>query len=108
MRIVYVAAGAGGVYCGACMRDTTLARGLVGRGHDVDFLSLYTPVKADRSPPGACRVFYGGINVYLQQHAALFQRAPVLLDRLFDSPWLLDLVGSFGTKVPMWYAGQAR
>ena len=95
MRIVYVAAGAGGVYCGACMRDTTLAHGLARRGHDVEFLSLYTPVKADLSPPGACRIFYGGINVYLQQHASLFRRAPVLLDRLFDSPWLLDLVGSF-------------
>ena len=95
MRIVYVAAGAGGMYCGACMRDTTLAGGLVERGHDVEFLSLYTPVKADTPPPGTCRIFYGGINVYLQQHAGLFRRAPVLLDRLFDSPWLLDFVGSF-------------
>jgi len=63
--------------------------------HHVEFLSLYTPVKADTSPPGRCRIFYGGINVYLQQHAGLFRRAPVLLDRLFDSPWLLDFVGSF-------------
>ena len=99
MRIVYVAAGAGGRYCGACMRDTALARGLVERGHDVDFLPLYTPVKADRSAPGVCPIFYGGINVYLQQHSALFRRAPALLGRLFDSTWLLDFVGSRALEV---------
>jgi len=99
MRIVYVAAGAGGRYCGACMRDTALARGLVERGHDVQFLSLYTPVRADRSAPGHCRIFYGGINVYLEQHSALFRHMPGLLHRLFDSEWLLDFVGSRALEV---------
>jgi len=94
MRIVYLAAGAGGTYCGACMRDTLLARSLVERGHDVEFLSLYTPVRSDRALPGACRIFYGGINVYLQQHAGIFRHTPALFDRLFNSAWLLDFVGS--------------
>ncbi|HUU43925.1 MAG TPA: glycosyltransferase family 4 protein [Planctomycetota bacterium] len=94
MRIVYLAAGAGGTYCGACMRDTLLARGLARLGHELEFLSLYTPVKSDRTPPGSCRIFFGGINVYLQQHAGLFRHTPALFDRLLDSAWLLDFVGS--------------
>ena len=94
MRIVYLAAGAGGTYCGACMRDTALARGLAAAGHDVEFLSLYAPVKADHAPPGPCRVFFGGINVYLEQVSGLFRHTPAFLHRLFDASWLLDFVGS--------------
>jgi len=94
MRIVYLSAGAGGNYCGACMRDTALARGLAARGHDVEFLPLYTPVKSDLPAPGACPVFYGGINVYLEQLSGVFRHTPGFLHRLFDSAWLLDLVGS--------------
>ena len=95
MRVVYIAAGAGGSYCGACMRDTGLTRGLVARGHEVEFLSLYTPVRADTPPPGECRIFYGGINVFLEQHFQALRHAPEFLGRLFDSEWLLDFVGRF-------------
>jgi hypothetical protein len=81
VRIAYVAAGAAGRYCGACARDTAVAHGLQSRGHEVDFVSLYTPLRADRMPDGACPVYYGGINVYLEQRLALFRHTPGLLDR---------------------------
>ena len=76
MRIAYVAAGAAGSYCGACMRDAALARGLIARGHEVLFLPLYTPLRADAPVPGLKRVFYGGINTWLQHRSALFRKTP--------------------------------
>ncbi len=100
MRIVYIAAGAAGSYCGACARDATLARRLTALGHDVLFLPLYTPIRADGPDPTTSRVFYGGINAYLQQHSALFRKTPRFLDWLLDRPAVLRLASRFavGTR----------
>ena len=40
MKILSIAAGAGGMYCGSCLRDNALAAELVARGHDVTLLPL--------------------------------------------------------------------
>ncbi len=98
MRIAYIAAGAGGSYCGACARDVTLARGLTARGHDVLLLPLYTPLRSDVAHPGMGRIFYGGINAYLQQRFGLFRRTPRFVDWLFDRPALLRLVSRFAIE----------
>ncbi len=95
MRIAYIAAGAAGTYCGACARDTSVARGLEARGHELQFVTLYTPLKADRMPSGNCPVYYGGINVYLQQKLPFLRHTPGFLDRMFDARWLLDWVERF-------------
>ena len=95
MRITYIAAGAAGSYCGACSRDVAIVRGLRGRGHDVNLVALYTPLRADRMPEGHCPIYFGGINVYLQQRIGLFRHTPGLLDRVFDSSWLLDFIERF-------------
>ena len=89
MKIAYIAAGAGGSYCGACARDATLVRGLLARGHEVLMLPLYTPLTIDGPDPSYRRVFYGGINTYLEEHVALFRHTPEALDRLLDWPRLL-------------------
>ena len=47
MRIAYLAAGAGGMYCGSCMRDNRLAAALIAQGRDVVLIPLYTPLKTD-------------------------------------------------------------
>ena len=92
MKIVYLAAGAAGNYCGACARDAELARALMARGHDVLMLPLYTPLTIDGPDPSTRRVFYGGINAYLQQKSGLFRRTPRFLDRLLDNRRLLRAV----------------
>lgn len=92
MRITCIAAGAAGSYCGACTRDVTLARRLTARGHKVIMLPLYTPLRTDGPDPSMRRVFYGGINTYLQQRSAFFRKMPAFIDWLFDRPWLLKLV----------------
>ena len=98
MRITYITAGAGGMYCGSCIRDNALAAALTARGHDVLLLPVYTPTLTDENNVSADRVFFGGVSVYLEQHLALFRHTPWLLDRLWDSPWLLRAVSGPGVS----------
>ena len=92
MKITYITAGAGGMYCGSCIRDNALAAALSGRGHDVTLLPLYTPTRTDEENVSQHRVFFGGISVYLEQYVSLFRKTPWLLDRLWEAPWLLRAV----------------
>ena len=92
MKITYITAGAGGMYCGSCIRDNALAAALTGRGHEVTLLPLYTPTRTDEENVSQHRVFFGGISVYLEQYLSLFRKTPWLLDRLWESPWLLRTV----------------
>ncbi len=80
------------MYCGSCLRDNALATALSGRGHDVTLLPLYTPTRTDETNVSQPRVFFGGISVYLEQHVSLFRKTPWLIDRLWESPWLLRTV----------------
>ncbi|HPD14676.1 MAG TPA: glycosyltransferase family 4 protein [Planctomycetota bacterium] len=91
MRIVYLMPGAGGsFYCENCLRDAALIRAVARLGHDPLMVPLYLPLKIDEptSVPAA-PVFFGGINVYLEQKSALFRRLPRGLTRWLDAPWLL-------------------
>ncbi len=92
MRITSITAGASGMYCGSCIRDNALAAALTRRGHDVTLLPLYTPTRTDEENVSQKRVFFSGISVYLEEYVSLFRWTPWLLDRLWESPWLLRLV----------------
>ena len=72
MKIAYITAGAGGMFCGSCLHDNTLASALIARGHDVLLIPTYTPIHTDEQDVSLRRVFFGGINVYLQQKLAAF------------------------------------
>jgi len=92
MKVVYFTAGAAGMYCGSCMRDNTLVAALRARGRDAMLVPLYTPIRTDEDDVSEPRLFYGGINVYLQQKSAVFRHTPWLIDKLLDSPALLRKV----------------
>ena len=96
MRIVHLLAGAGGMYCGSCMQGNTLAAALREAGEDVLLVPVYTPIRTDDEDASIGRVVFGGINVYLQQHSALFRHTPWFLDRLLDRPGLLRWVSRRG------------
>ena len=98
LRITYLTAGAAGMYCGSCMHDNTLARALTQLGVDVQLVPMYTPIRTDEEDVTIDRVFFGGINVYLQQRIGLFRYLPKALDRLLDSPALLRWIGSRGVE----------
>jgi hypothetical protein len=90
MKLVYIAAGAGGMYCGSCLHDNTLAATLIEQGTDVMLVPTYTPLRTDETSVSEHRVFFGGVNVYLQQKLALFRHTPAFFDRLLDSPALIS------------------
>ncbi len=94
MNILFVTAGAAGMYCGSCLRDNALAAELKARGHDVVLVPLYTPTLTDEPNVSEPRVFFGGISVYLQQRAPFLRRAPRILDKLLDAPWLIKAASS--------------
>jgi len=91
MRIIQITPGAGtNFYCENCLRDNALALELRRMGHDALMVPLYLPLAADG--PDSTRgvpIFFGGINVYLQQKSSIFRRTPRWFDRLFDARWLL-------------------
>ena len=95
MRIAYITAGAAGMYCGSCLRDNALARELMARGHEVVLVPTYTPTRTDETNVSVPRVFLGGINVYLQHKWSIFRHTPWFLDRLLDSPALLNRAATF-------------
>ncbi|WP_425617764.1 glycosyltransferase family 4 protein [Anatilimnocola sp. NA78] len=98
-KIAYLTAGAAGMFCGSCLNDNALARELLALGHDVQLVPLYTPIRTDDRDVSIDQVFFGGINVYLQQQASLFRWLPGWLDRWIDKPWIIDLATRFGGKL---------
>jgi glycosyltransferase involved in cell wall biosynthesis len=90
MRIAYITAGAAGMYCGSCLHDNTLAAALLVLGEDVLLVPTYTPLRTDETDVSIGRVFFGGINVYLQEKVPLFRHTPWWFDRLLDNPALLE------------------
>lgn len=95
MRIIQITPGSGGgFYCENCMRDEAAVRTLRAAGHDALMVPLYLPPTGTTpGHDGVAPIFYGGINVYLQQKLRLFRRTPRWLDRIFDATGLLKLAG---------------
>jgi len=94
MKIIQITPGSGdNYYCENCLRDQALLRMLQSQGHNVKMVPLYLPIKED-SPKVSMDVpiFYGGVNVYLQQKLGLFRKTPRWVDSVFDNRALLSLV----------------
>ena len=89
MRIAYLAAGAGGMYCGSCLRDNRIAATLIAQGKSVVLIPLYTPLRTDETNVSQSQVLFGGINVYLQQRSAWLSLALRPFAKLLDRPGVL-------------------
>src|SRR5262245_94787 len=99
LKIVYLTAGAAGMICGSCIHDNTLARALIAAGHDVQLIPLYTPIRTDEPDVSSSRIFYGGINMYLQLKLPLFRWLPKWLDRWLDQPWLINWAAGRSVRI---------
>lgn len=85
------------MFCGNCFHDNALVAGLRRLGHSTLMIPLYLPMRLDEADQSAgTPIFFGGINVYLEQKSVLFRSAPNWLRELLDSPGLLK-----------WAAGKA-
>jgi glycosyltransferase involved in cell wall biosynthesis len=98
-RVTYITAGAGGMYCGSCLRDNALVGELSKMGWEVTLLPLYTPIRTDGEDRSVDQVLFGGINVYLQQKFPLFRHLPGFFDRWLDNPKLIRRVAAGAMSV---------
>ena len=91
MKIVHIVPGSGGTfYCQNCMRDGALVKGMRSLGHDVVLVPMYLPLFTDDANAiGDSPVFYGAINVYLEERFPFFRRAPRWFRRALDTTPLL-------------------
>ena len=90
MNLVQITPGAGGMYCGNCFRDNALVAEWRRQGHETLMLPLYLPMTLDEPDQSASSpIFFGGINVYLQQQSSLFRYTPDWLRHWLSSPRLL-------------------
>ena len=99
MNILQITPGAGGMYCGACFRDNALVSAFRRQGHSATLLPLYLPMTLDE--PDETRgtpIFFGGINVYLEEKSSLFRKLPRGWTQWLDSTWLLKFTGKFASK----------
>ena len=99
-RIAYITAGAAGMFCGSCLRDNALVIALQRLNVDISLIPTYTPIRTDEQDASLDQVFFGGINVFLQQKVPLFRYLPGRLDHWLDHPrvirWLTG--GSVSTS----------
>jgi len=98
MRIAIITAGAGGMYCGSCMKDNALAVALGHIGHEAVLVPTYTPITTDEPNVSRPRVFLGGVNVYLQNLGAVFRHLPGVIERGLNTTPLLRWAGGFVGK----------
>ncbi len=92
MRIAYITPGAGlPYYCQNCFRDIDLLKAFLALGHDIVKVPMYLPEGVQDPDIRHTPVFYGAINVYLKEKAALFRHAPPWLERFLDLPLFLQL-----------------
>jgi glycosyltransferase involved in cell wall biosynthesis len=99
MNIVMISPGAGGMYCGGCFRDNALVGALREQGHSTLMVPLYLPLTLDEPDNSSgTPIFFGGINVFLEQKSSWFGKTPRWLHSWLNSPKLLKLASGFAGK----------
>lgn len=99
MNLIQLTPGTGGMYCGNCFRDNALVAELRKLGHEALMVPLYLPIKLDEVDQSTgTPIFFGGINVYLEQKVPLFRAAPNWLRKVLSSPRLLARAAGHSAK----------
>jgi len=91
MKIVNIVPGFGGTfYCGNCLRDSAFTRSLKKSGHDAITLPLYLPLSSvNNFSEDGIPVFYGAVNIYLEQKFRFLRHMPKWLHNFLNSPAIL-------------------
>lgn len=83
------------MYCGSCIHDNTVAAALQKMGHEVALLPTYTPMRTDEENVSSDHIFYGAINVYLEQKSAFFRGKHRAIHWLLNRRGLLNFAARF-------------
>src|SRR6266404_1386710 len=87
------------MYCGNCFRDNALVHALRKEVHSVLMVPLYLPMTLEEPDESVgTPVFYGGINVYLQQKSGMFKHLPRPLQQWLSSPQVLKWASGRAAK----------
>ena len=99
MNIALLTPGTGSYHCGVCMRDNSLAKGLIRAGHRALLLPMYLPLTLDEeaASPDA-PIFFGGVSTYLRETVPFLRRMPRWMDRLLSARWLLKMLAGRAAK----------
>ncbi len=100
MKILLIVPGTvRGFYCENCARDLELAKALRGTGADAFVAPLYLPLAAGSElEDAASPVFYGAVNVYLEQYLPVYGLVPRPLRKLLDSEPVLGQAAKMGSS----------
>jgi len=89
MKIAYLLPGSGGsFYCGNCTRDKFLTQSLKRAGNDILMIPMYLPLTIDDCEADS-PIFYGAVNIYLEQISPIFKYLPQWAKKLLDSDKIL-------------------
>ena len=89
MKIAYLLPGSGGsFYCGNCTRDKFLTQSLKRAGNDILMIPMYLPLTIDDCEADS-PIFYGAVNIYLEQISPIFKFLPKWAKKLLDSEKIL-------------------
>jgi glycosyltransferase involved in cell wall biosynthesis len=108
MRILQLTPGTGNFYCGSCLRDNALVRGLRAKGHEVLMVPLYLPLVTDEPPENEdAPIFLGGISMFLEQKLPAFRHMPEWLNRILSSSMLLRMAANLAGMTSATQLGEA-
>jgi len=87
------------MYCGNCFRDNALVRALRQQAHSVTMIPLYLPMTLEEEDQSTgTPIFFGGVNVYLQQKSKIFGQLPRPLHQWLSSPTVLKWASGRAAK----------
>jgi glycosyltransferase involved in cell wall biosynthesis len=100
LKIVQLTPGAGGMYCGNCLRDNALVSQWNRLGHDACMVPMYLPLTLDEPDQSKnIPVFFGGINVFMDYKIPwLWRFVPKKIRKLLDSRTFLKSIGGKVSK----------
>jgi len=101
MKIAYLLPGSGGsFYCGNCTRDKVFTSSLKSTGHEILMIPMYLPLGIDECEADS-PIFYGAVNIYLEQISPIFKKLPNFIKKFLDSERVLRFAAkqSGSTKV---------
>lgn len=93
MKVVYIVPGFGGsFYCQNCISSLNLVNSLREQDHEAVLVPMYMPLRMDMPVEPDAPIFYGAINIYLEEKFPFLRHMPLWVENIFNSKILLNWV----------------